>query len=673
MGQEGWVLLGILLGALACAAILYPAYRRIEAEAKKLRQFEALFRSMPHYIAFDSSEAHDLYANPEACKMMGLPVGTVVQKAASHDEEGLALLHDVAFPIALREGMWLGENRLRGRGGVMIPVQQSVFPVYDAQGKRTGMGTLMRDITEEKKLHVDLDSRSAILDSSDDFISAMDLDERTMYMNPGAYRMSGYAREEIGLGITPSTVLSPTDAVTVHAAHVRAMRTGETWRDEMDFHRRNGQTLRVDIRVFPVLAERGHRIGAGAIVRDITKHKELERQLMLAKEAAEAASRAKSQFLSNMSHEIRTPMNAIIGMARIAMGTDDPEKIRAALQKVLSSSEHLLNIINDVLDISKIESGKLELCLEDFELRRTLDNIVQVIGVKAEEKQLTLHVEVDSALPRLLHGDSVHLTQVLLNLLSNAVKFTPNEGYVWLRVEQGAVDERGVELLASVQDTGIGISPEQQAKLFQAFEQADSSITKRYGGTGLGLVISRKLVQLMGGDIRLESKPGLGSTFSFYAWCAPAQQPDTHGSAEENPAEALRTSFPGKRVLAAEDIEINREVLQCMIEPMDIEVTMAQDGAEAVSLYTQNPSGFDLIFMDVQMPVMDGYTATRLIRESGLPGCESIPILAMTANAFAEDIRQALEAGMNGHLAKPVGEHEFLRALNRYLGNTDSN
>ena len=376
------------------------------------------------------------------------------------------------------------------------------------------------------------------------------------------------------------------------------------------------------------------------------------------KELAEEASRSKSTFLANMSHEIRTPINAITGMATIARSTDDLAKIHDSLDKVEAASRQLLGIINDILDMSKIEANRMELALEPFDLPAMLHNMMSIIETNAATKQHTLHVDIASNVPNVVVGDDMRLSQILLNLLSNAVKFTPERGTISLEAAVVESNSQSYVLEVKVQDTGIGMSQEQQQRLFQSFEQADASISKRFGGSGLGLVISKNLAELMGGGISLQSELGEGSCFTVRVRLGVSdlqfiERKDIR--AEHN--------FAGCMVLVVEDIDINREIIIEILGGMDIQVESAVNGQEAVDLFLKNPMRYDLILMDVQMPIIDGYTSTRTIRGSGVPNAQDIPIMAMTANAFAEDVEHCRAAGMNDHIAKPIEFDELFRKM----------
>ena len=395
--------------------------------------------------------------------------------------------------------------------------------------------------------------------------------------------------------------------------------------------------------------------------------------LMKYQHEAEKANALKTQFLAHMSHEIRTPMNAIIGMTTIAESADDIERKNNALSKIKDASTHLLSVINDILDISKIEAGKFELSSAEFDFESTLRRVVTVIQFRAEEKRQKLAVNIDGSIPVYLTGDDHRLAQVITNLIGNAIKFTPDEGSISVNTLLLSNLDGICEIQIEVTDTGIGISPEKQINLFEPFVQAESSTTRSFGGTGLGLAVSKSIVEMMGGKIWVESALGKGSTFGFtvklIAGVADAISESSHSQrkAEEEAGKLAMETFPGRHILLAEDVEINREIVLALLEPTLLSIDCAENGAAAVRLFEDSPEKYDMIFMDIQMPEMDGLDATKAIRSSKAPNAVTIPIVAMTANVFREDIEQCLAAGMDDHVGKPLDMDDVMGILRKYL------
>ncbi|MCL2099480.1 MAG: ATP-binding protein [Oscillospiraceae bacterium] len=386
------------------------------------------------------------------------------------------------------------------------------------------------------------------------------------------------------------------------------------------------------------------------------------------------ASRAKSNFLSSMSHEMRTPMNAIIGMTTIGKKAKTIEEKEYALNKIEAASSHLLGVINDILDMSKIEADKLNLAPVEFDFMNMIQNVVSIVNFRMEEKEHKFTMDIDENIPDFTIGDDQRIAQVITNLMSNAVKFTPRGGRIYLGASLLEKTGNICELRIEVSDSGIGIAPDKQKKLFQAFEQAESGTSREYGGTGLGLVISKRIIELMEGTIWIESELGKGAKFIFTVKlrCGENFAGEYHGTEQTRDFDIKEIKyednrFEGKKILLAEDIEINREIFISLLEDTGIKIDCAENGQEALDMVRADPGGYDIVIMDVQMPKMDGYQATRAIR--ALPALQGVklPIVAMTANVFKSDIEECFTAGMDDYLGKPINVEKVFEVLRKYL------
>jgi len=386
---------------------------------------------------------------------------------------------------------------------------------------------------------------------------------------------------------------------------------------------------------------------------------------------AERASQAKSDFLSHMSHEIRSPLNAVIGMINIANEEKTIEGIKVYLDKAGNAAKHVLGVINDILDMSKIEANKLELSDSEFDFPMMMTNIVDVTGIKAQEKHIQIVTDISKDIPSVVICDELRLAQVITNLMTNAIKFTPDNGKVQLNAQKLEEKDDEVTVRIEVADSGIGISPEQQAKLFSAYNQADRTIAKQFGGTGLGLAISKRIIEIMQGKIWVESELGKGAKFIFTLKMKKGKQGAAAGASATAPVPNLKAAdlhLQGYTILAAEDMDFNREVLSKYLEKTGVTLDYAENGKEAVEKFKVNYEKYCMILMDINMPEMDGDEATRIIRALDIPKAKEIPIVAMTADVFKEDVEKCLSVGMNDHISKPIVPKIIYTKIKQHLG-----
>jgi CheY-like chemotaxis protein len=360
-------------------------------------------------------------------------------------------------------------------------------------------------------------------------------------------------------------------------------------------------------------------------------------------------------------------MNAIIGMTAIAQSSNDPQQVQDSLGKIRGASTHLLGVINDVLDMSKIETDRLELAATAFSYRAMLERVSNVAGPIMQGKHQQFRIDTDSNLPDVFIGDDLRLAQVLTNLLNNATKFTPEGGLITLVTKFSGEQDGVCSVQTIVADSGIGISEEQRERLFTSFTQAESSTAREFGGTGLGLAISQRIIGLMGGNIWVESELGAGSTFGYTVLLKRGDEAELAGATSKPLSSATADDFSANTILLVEDIAVNSEIVIALLDPTNINIDLALNGIEAVEKFEADPSRYDIIFMDIQMPKMDGYEATRQIRALGTPEATTVPIIAMSANVFKEDIELGQAAGMNDHIGKPINVERVLAALRTYL------
>jgi PAS domain S-box-containing protein len=645
-----------------------------------LRASEAHLRSYvehaPEGIFIADALGRFVDVNPEGCRMVGYDRASLLGMSITDlSPPGIQGDHAALFAVVQEHGVLDTEIELRRKDGTHFPtsLRSTILPDGRVMGFCTDISVRKQSEAELRRHRENLEDlvakRSAELsetvfamDSVGIGITWADVDSgKFLYANRHAAAMIGYTAEEM-LALTVMDV-DPSITMERHFGITAEIRTKGFLRFETLQRRKDGSLLPVEMTVYFHPGTAGTHPHFIAFAVDISERKAIEQTLIEAKIAAEAANVAKSAFLANMSHEIRTPLNAITGMAHLIRREGLTPKQIDRLDKLTGAGEHLLEIINAVLDLSKIEAGKFGLSEAPLQVETLVKNVVAMLQERVQAKGLSLRSELVT-LPLLL-GDATRLQQALLNYAGNALKFTEH-GTITLRVRLLADDTTALHLRFEVEDTGIGIAAEVVPRLFSAFEQADNSTTRRYGGTGLGLAITRKLAQLMGGDAGVTSTPGAGSVFWFTTWLKKAgsvTEPSPLAVSPEQWESELRRQHAGARILLVEDEPVNREVVCMMLENVGLIVDLAEDGVQAVEL--ARASRYDAILMDMQMPRLNGLDATEQIRR--LPGYTATPILATTANVFAEDKARCLQVGMNDFLTKPLNPHTVYASLLRWL------
>ena len=654
--------------------------RRKEAE-EALREAEVRYRTlverMPAVTFVDrvGGSAGSLYVSPQVEAMLGYTpeewmAGGLWRERLHPDDRQRILASDAHFeahgnPVDT-------EYRLLARDGSVVWVREETALVRDEAGEPLYVQGIMTDVTGRKEAEERLrraESRYRTLVErmpAVTYIQEIGSPDAAAYISPQLGALTGYSPEDFEDPGLRWRMVHPEDRERMRSEDEGTLEPGKVSVAEYRILRRDGSTVWVRNESVIVEEPGGPRYWQGFMV-DITERKRAEEEMRKAREAAEDANRAKSQFLANMSHEIRTPMNGVIGMTDLLLDSDLSPEQRELAETVRSSGEHLLSVINDILDFSKIEAGKLDLETMDFDLRSVVEHTASLLAKGAQKKGLEVVNSVGPGVPTALRGDPGRLRQVLVNLLSNAVKFT-EEGEVVLRVAPLEETADTATVRFEVRDTGIGMTEDQIGRLFGAFSQADASTTRRYGGTGLGLAISKQLVELMGGEMGVESEPGRGSAFWFIL---PLERQSTPTpSARRQPAALL--GLRGVRALIVDDNETNRRVLCEQLSAWGVEVTDVEGGVEALGKLRSAADGgepYDVAILDFQMPGMDGMELARRIKAD--PPASSVRLLLLTSVGVRGERAESLRAGIQAYLVKPVRQSELHDALVTVMATPD--
>ena len=516
---------------------------------------------------------------------------------------------------------------------------------------------LQNEVLERKKAQDQVVFQASLLNQLKSAILAGDQNRKIVYWNQRAEKLFGWKRAEV-LGRPLREVLLPPEQWKNHEKRITRLTRNKHWEGDLEILHKKGTLLPVHASSTVLRGDNDEEIGFAFVCFDMSSQVRVEKRLKKAKDKAEKAVVAKQDFLSTMSHEIRTPLNVVIGMARLLIDEDPKPEQLEYLKSLQFSANNLLVIINDILDFSKIEAGKVKLEKFNFSVREVVKGVVQAFLFHAEEKGITLKFEVDEAVPDCVVGDQVRLTQVLNNLVSNATKFT-QDGFVAIHVKLLNQGPDHSEIAFEVRDTGIGISQDKIPTIFNSFTQADSDTTRRFGGTGLGLTICKRLVELQDGNIQVTSRRGIGSTFTFVLPYGIAERQSTL------PAPVIEEyQLNDIRLLLVEDNPSNRMVATSFLGKMGVQVTVAENGI--VALEKIQEQDFDIVLMDLQMPLMDGYRATQAIRSLG-SRCQTLPIIALTADVISDAKDRVKQAGMNDYLSKPFSPDALYRKISANL------
>ncbi|HIJ82872.1 MAG: Histidine kinase [Magnetococcales bacterium] len=637
---------------------------------ERLHLQSAALEAAANPIVITDIQGNIQWTNPAFSRLTGyLPTEVLGQKpsllkSGEHDDS----FYEHLWKTILSGQVWHQEVINKKKDGTRYIQETVITPVLDSSGKVQNFIAIQQDVTDKKRIENERNRFWLAVEQSPVTTIITGPDGLIEYVNPQFCRVTGYSQEEV-IGKNPQFLHADTLTPSTYADMWQTIALGKTWRGELLNQKKTGETFWESTLISPIFNDVGKIQHYVAINEDITEKKAYETTLKEARQKADAANHAKSEFLTTMSHEIRTPMNGILGMVELLLDSPLNQQQRRHAQTAYRSAESLLTLLNDILDLSRVEASQVKLEKTPLNLDDLMGEVVDIFSPMAQNKGLALSLRLPppEKLGQVL-GDPVRLRQIMVNLTGNAVKFTEN-GSVTTHVTLLSESPAEVRLRFEVKDTGIGIDDDAKTRLFQPFVQADSSTTRRYGGSGLGLSIVRKLIDLMGGRLGLDSHPGQGSSFWFEIALEKSSAPFSLAEETRRLASASDSAnhFSGIRVLVAEDFEINRDVILEILRKLGCEPHWAEHGRKAVEM--ADASAYDLIFMDMHMPEMDGITATKHIRQQQLahPHRPRTPIIAVTADAMSGDREKCLAAGLDDYIAKPYRSKDLLRAIKTWV------
>ncbi len=636
------------------------------AESKEL--FRMVFANSAVAIIVTDKNEKVMAWNPYAEKMLQMTKGDLFNKAFKDLFPPKEWARVRTFSSGATRIIADVETQIFTKEDRPIDVNMSMSMIKDLEGSVTGAIFIVRDITKQKdaerKIKESENTIRVILDNSPAAITFADQNERIVSWNKFAEELLGSGKDDLHLKPVSSLYPEP-EWKKIVAENIRTK--GSKHHLETQIVRKDGKVIDVELSVNVLRDANDNLIGSVGIMQDITERKQMQEILLKAKQTAEEANQSKSMFLANMSHEVRTPMSTIMGMLDLALDTPLNDEQKENLKTAKDAADNLLSLLNDILDLSRVEAGKLNLETIELNLENIVKSVCKGLSVLAGKKNIEITWSLDPKIPSNLVGDPLRLRQILVNLINNAIKFT-FKGKIELQVKFVDSTETECELLFSVRDQGIGIPKEKQAILFSVFTQADESTTRRFGGTGLGLAISKRLVELMNGKIWVESEDMKGSAFFFTAKFKLMKKKEGDGSLSQGqrPEVSVPSLDLGKiSILLAEDNIVNQKIAVKLLESKGWQVKVVDNGQKVLDSINQEK--FDVILMDAQMPVLDGFETTRMIRENEKKTGERIPIIALTARAMMEDRKKCLDVGMDGYVSKPIDRGNLYESIETVL------